>query len=375
MKKLTYLLASAAVLAACQSQPNSYKITGTLGDGIEVEDSTIAVLLKLEGGQPIFLDTAKVENKQFVFEGKADSAEVVNIYFFKKGNDRPQFGGMNVVLENGNINVSLDKEKTKIEGTTYNNTLNAFNQQVDSLSNIMRQAYEAAQDTALSEEARNAKMAELQKLSEEKNKEYQDLSLAFIENNIGNILGYTQFLQMYSSLPLEKQSELIAKLPTQYANTEAAKAIKESIEAEKKTAVGQKFIDMTMKTPDGKDLKLSDIVSKSKVTLVDFWASWCGPCRAEMPNVVKAYKEYKGKGFEIVGVSFDEKADDWKKAIKELNITWPQMSDLKGWQSEGAKLYNVRGIPATVLIGQDGTILAKDLRGEALNEKLKEVLK
>ena len=109
--------------------------------------------------------------------------------------------------------------------------------------------------------------------------------------------------------------------------------------------------------------------------MVDFWASWCGPCRGEMPNVIKAYNEFKDKGFAIVGVSLDSKADAWKKAIKDLGIPWAQMSDLKGWQCAGAALYNVRAIPATVLIDQSGKIIAKDLRGEELIAKLKELLK
>ena len=122
-------------------------------------------------------------------------------------------------------------------------------------------------------------------------------------------------------------------------------------------------------------MKLSDFIAKNKYTLIDFWASWCGPCRAEMPNVVAAYKKYQSKGFGIVGVSLDRDAEAWKKAIKDLNITWPQMSDLKAWDCEGAKLYGVRSIPATVLVDQEGTIIARNLRGDAIEAKLAELLK
>ena len=147
------------------------------------------------------------------------------------------------------------------------------------------------------------------------------------------------------------------------------------IEILEKTAVGQKFTDFSMPDPEGNIIKLSDVIAKNKYTLIDFWASWCGPCRAEMPNVVAAYKEYNKKGFGIVGVSLDSDAAKWKDAIKTLNMTWTHMSDVKGWQCEGAALYGVNSIPATVLVAQDGTIIARNLRGEAIKEKLAELLK
>lgn len=143
----------------------------------------------------------------------------------------------------------------------------------------------------------------------------------------------------------------------------------------KATAVGQKFTDFEMQTPEGKTVKLSDYVGKGKVVLVDFWASWCGPCRREMPNLVEAYAKYKNKNFEIVGVSLDQSADAWKEAIKKLNITWPQISDLKYWNCEGAQLYAVSSIPHTVLIDGEGTILARGLHGDELQEKIAEAVK
>jgi len=374
MKKLTYLLASAAILAACQSQPSGYKITGTIDEGASIKDSTLAILFKQEGRNMVYMDTVEVQNKQFVFEGKADSTEILNIGFFNKGEERP-YNGVTFVLENGNINIKCTAEGDLISGTTHNDLLGDFMHKNDSISAPAKAAYMALQDTTLSEEDRNAKMAEFMELRRKIGEETSNLYKSFIQTNITNILGYTFFTQAYSEFTTEEQEALISQLPANYANTEAIQNIKSMIEAEKKTAVGQKFIDFSMKTPDGKDLKLSDIVAKNKVTLVDFWASWCGPCRAEMPNVVNDYKNFKSKGFGIVGVSLDNDAEAWKKAIKELGITWEQMSDLKGWQCEGAKLYNVHAIPATVLIGQDGTILAKNLRGEDLTNKLSELLK
>ena len=165
------------------------------------------------------------------------------------------------------------------------------------------------------------------------------------------------------------------QIPAAYDNDATIAKIKSNVEKMKATAVGQKFTDFEMQTPDGKPVKLSDYAGKGKVVLVDFWASWCGPCRREMPNLVEAYKQYKGKNFEIVGVSLDQDGEAWKKAIKDLGITWPQMSDLKYWDCEGARLYAVSSIPHTVLIDGEGTIIARGLHGEGLQEKLAETLK
>ncbi len=374
MKKLTYLLASAAMLAACQSQPTSYKITGTAEEGT-LQDSTLAILTKVENGAPVYIDTVQVQNNQFVFEGKADSVEMASINFVKNGAKRP-YNNVAIVLENGNINVTCAESGTTLNGTTNNDLLGKFMQKTDSVNAPVKAAYEAVMDTTLSKEERDAKMMEVRELSRKAYAETENLYKAFIQENIGNILGYTYFTRFGSSLfTVEEREALIPQVPANYANSETIQRMKESIEIEKKTAVGQKFTDFAMKTPEGKDLKLSDVVAKNKVTLVDFWASWCGPCRMEMPNVVKDYKTFKSKGLGIVGVSLDNDAEAWKKAIKDLGITWEQMSDLKGWECEGAKLYNVRGIPATVLIAQDGTIIAKDLRGEELTNKLQELLK
>lgn len=141
------------------------------------------------------------------------------------------------------------------------------------------------------------------------------------------------------------------------------------------TEIGDKYIDIKLSGIYGVPISVSEYVAKNKYTLVDFWASWCPPCRAEMPVIVKAYTDYHGKGLEVVGVSLDKDQDAWLEAIEQLKMPWPQMSDLKGWESEGARLYNVRSIPANVLIDQQGKIIAKNLRGEDLLLKLEELMK
>lgn len=131
--------------------------------------------------------------------------------------------------------------------------------------------------------------------------------------------------------------------------------------------------DFAQNDPDGKPIKLSEL--RGKVVLVDFWASWCGPCRRENPNVVKMYNKYKDQGFEILGVSLDKRKDAWLKAIEKDKLTWPHVSDLRGWQNQVAQLYSVTSVPATVLLDREGRIVARNLRGPALEAKVGEVLK
>lgn len=139
--------------------------------------------------------------------------------------------------------------------------------------------------------------------------------------------------------------------------------------------VGQKFLDLEMPDRDGNLHKLSEYAGKGNWVLVDFWASWCNPCKMEMPNVVAAYKNYHDKGFEIVGVSFDREKAPWVRAVREWDMPWIHLSDLKYWQSEAVGLYNVTGIPDNLLIDPEGTIVARGLRGRALEAALAEIFK
>ena len=153
------------------------------------------------------------------------------------------------------------------------------------------------------------------------------------------------------------------------------KDLQATLKIKKATAVGEIAPDFTQNDPNDKPVSLSDF--RGKVVLVDFWASWCGPCRKENPNVVEAYNKFKNKGFTVLGVSLDRPTDKdkWLKAIEDDKLTWTHVSDLKYWDNEVARQYGIRSIPSSLLIGKDGKILAKNLRGEDLHTELKKLLK
>ena len=144
----------------------------------------------------------------------------------------------------------------------------------------------------------------------------------------------------------------------------------EEIDMAAATGINSKFVDLGLPGPQGQTVWVGDYVGQNKLVLIDFWASWCGPCIRELPNVVKAYERFHDKGLEIVGVSLDKDKASWLAAIEQTGQKWPQMSDLKGWDCAGAQIYGIQSIPANVLIDSHGKIVARDLRGDAL---LKEI--
>ena len=137
--------------------------------------------------------------------------------------------------------------------------------------------------------------------------------------------------------------------------------------------IGQQYTDLEMPDPEGKLHKISDLVGEGKWVLVDFWASWCGPCRAEMPKVLEAYNKYHAKGFEVIGISLDEKKEAWVKAIAHINMPWMQVSDLKGWRSAAAPVYKINVIPDNILIDPQGKIIERALRGKSLHYHLQKI--
>lgn len=221
---------------------------------------------------------------------------------------------------------------------------------IDSMSNVMEKPYK--------------------KLIETHNKYLQE----FIQKNNSSFASLAAIQQLPAEEFLPTYEKLDEGLMKKYPNSSYVKSFHANVETQKKLAIGTEAPEITMNTPEDKSLSLSSL--RGKVVLVDFWASWCGPCRAENPNVVKAYNKYKDKGFDVFSVSLDKDKDKWMAAIAKDGLVWKNhVSDFKHWQSPVVQLYNFNGIPYNVLLDKKGNIIAKNLRGEDLEKKLAEILK
>lgn len=364
MKKFILSVAVSCLFIAGCNNSKSYKISGIVED---ISNGDTIYLQEYKNGEMIKLDSAVISNGKFIFKGEQDS--VVNRYITYLKGDKRIF--TDFFLENGDINVVLGQE-SKVSGTKNNDIYQSFKDKFMALNKEMNGLYIKLQtDTTLTEMDKE----KLSKEIEAKDKSGMDMVFNSIKENITNPVGIYLLPQYSAAFDLKKQAELINAVPAKYMNNEVLKALKKRVDLAMKTAVGEKYIDFSMENIDGQKVALSNYISANKYTLIDFWASWCGPCRADMPNVVAVYNEFKDKGFGIVGVSLDEKADDWKAAIVELGITWPQMSDLKGWENAAAQLYGINSIPATILVDQNGIIVARNLRGAAIKDELLKLYK
>lgn len=230
----------------------------------------------------------------------------------------------------------------------------------------------AAMDTNLSEAERT------EKEKEANTEQYGIIKFEqqFAEQNLDNIIGINLFAERAVVFDKQDIARMMTEIPAKWDKHPDVIQLRKNQDAEAKTAEGMPYIDLTMPDMKGKQVSLSQYIKKNKLTLVDFWASWCGPCRASIPGVKRLYEKYKKQGFGVVGVSLDSKKEAWLKAIKDLTLPWPQMSDLKGWESAASAAYNIKGIPFTLLVAQDGTIVGRNIWGEnLLEERIAELLK
>lgn len=361
-----------AAITACAQ--NNFSLKGMVPATFNGQKAYVA----LAGRNGAKLDSAVINKGSFKIKGitlpkEGNSSKLPFMARFFVGEGKQI--ACDFVLEDNPLTLTCEETPERIHayvgGSKINDEKTAMTKDLDAVL-VQLHKLQAERRTG---ELTNERKAEWEKEWSALDKKYDEIEQNYMMKNADNYLGYYYLQFRYYRLDLEKVKECFAKWSPEYKESNVGKKLSNWIERQELTKIGCPFTDFTMKNPEGKDVKISDYAGKGKYVFIDFWASWCGPCRAEIPNVIKAYNAYKDKGFEIVGVSLDDKEDQWKKAISELGLTWPQMSDLKGWNCEGAKLYGVNAIPATVLLGPDGKIVAKNLRGEEIEKKLAELLK
>ena len=200
----------------------------------------------------------------------------------------------------------------------------------------------------------------------------KEFLISYAFNNNSNVVSAYVIYRYSYQFNINTLDSITANFDKSIHNSIYYKKLSERVEILKRVDVGQTIVDFTLNDTTGNPVVLSSL--KGKYFLMDFWASWCGPCRRENPNIVSVYNDYKNKGFDIIGISFDNNEAKWKQAIIDDSLSWTQVSDLKGWKCEAGKLYGVRSIPHSILVDPDGVIIAKNLRGEELREKISELL-
>ena len=368
MKKLTVLVLAVAATGAfaCSGNSAKYDITGVNAP----EDGAAVYLVDQLTSKNI--DSTVVADGAFKMKGKADK----DAYLMVRTDDYD----WNFLFFNDGKPVVMDYEAKTVTGSDLNNMLT----ECDLKNSDAYREYEKFLEDfeALPEEEQQARMEEFIPQYRAAIQKYSDFYVNMIEENKDNLIPVAFIQQVRSLAGPDKFNELVdsdaAFAQHPYVKDlkrriEESEAKQKAIEEQKQAIVGQKFLDLEEADPNGDMHKLSEYVGKGNWVLVDFWASWCGPCKAEMPNVVNAYKKYHAKGFEVVGLSFDREKEPWVKAITEWEMPWIHLSDLKYWKTVASDVYNVNSIPDNLLIDPEGTVVARCLRGDALEAKLAEI--
>lgn len=346
-------------LASCQSK-KGFEISGTVENQKDGQVFFVNLLTEKQ-------DTVAIKDGKFNLTGIADeptpflmfSPDVLpaqTIFFADHGKTSIEF-------------TANEPSTLKIKGCKSQNEYEDF---TDMTQPLLAQ-FDSIQRLAMSGEIDNTQM---QNIAMSIQKEYESKNLDFVKKHPGSyvsaLLAY-EYLRQKPQLTSKDKKELIGSLDKNIQESFFGKKMEEIIQADESTAVGNNAPLFSLPNTDGKTLSLESF--KGKYVLIDFWASWCQPCRAENPNVVAAYKKFKNKQFTILGVSLDENKKQWEAAIKKDNLNWPQVSDLKGWNSSVVGLYNIKSIPSNVLLDPNGKIIAKDLRGVDLENQLNNLIK
>ena len=363
MKMKTWFgLSFAAVLLASCTQ-NSYKVNYTT-DEADVEK--IYLYDETTGEK---LDSAVCENGVAVIEGEMELPVFAAI-----GTGMPGRKLCKVIIDNTPTEITYTAENGfDVKGSETNSNYRNIVSQISVFAKSERELMSKARQIAMENGGYlpDSISMQMQKEYTEIQESRAQVIKEAIEANKENIIPAGLLAAYYSLLDIKEVEEFLATY--KYGQHATLEKLNNYIQGLKNREVGAMFVDFTMNDMEGNPRKLSDYVGQGNYVLVDFWASWCGPCRAEMPNVKAAYEQFHPKGFEIVGISLDNNKEAWEKATEQMGITWPQMSDLKGWQCEAVDLYGIRGIPATILYGPDGKVVAANLRAAALQQKLEEI--
>jgi peroxiredoxin len=378
MRKLILLALGWITLGVSVQGQGIYTIKGRIDN---YNDPAKIYLQYVENGD-LITHASSLKNGQFSFSGKTGEPTNGRLVLLPNGGatpsikkQYPQTLVFMLAAETIEINSPDVLQNAILSGSEINadyqwlaNAIALNEAKIDSLT----RAYEAA---PIELAYNDAYITEIQSQYEHLQAEQKNLHISFIKNHPQSYIS----LMVLESLSHQADNihltdKLLKGLSPEIQNTETGKALASRLNAAKTTTIGSIAPDFTLNTPDNRPVRLSDF--RGKYLLIDFWASWCGPCRMENPNLVKAYNSYKNKNFEILGVSLDQPGDKtaWLRAIEKDQLTWPQVSDLGGWQSSVARQYNISTIPQNLLLNPDGVIIAKNLRGNALSTKLAELL-